>query len=446
MESKKILFYFENTSYGSMKFYKLAVALNNQKYKNHITPIILTSNETIAKSALNDDIETKFFKPFYNNFKNIPYINISPFFAFCRDLILFKLYKKELGHIVSNIKPDWIILPSDTSYNEYIILANMGIKSLIVQFTMDSTCVPELVNYMRLLTLGRRFSFTERVADNLLRRFPAYNCRFAALKGPYNGSPLKHLVLKLHKILPHCERKGCGKSTYLALNGEAFKEIFAEYGVDKSKLIVTGNPEDDQMAVLLSQKHKIKQQVKDYFKTDDKGLVTFFLQPMDNFPHYGKYDYITGIKMILRILGRYQSKISVTVKCHPKTDKRKYRFFEKEFGCKVIGEETGISNEELILSSKFVITMSSTVGFHAFAAGVPLISFNFGMLIPDHLKHTGGSIHCTSVEEIEYAIKELMKENSPLRQGAMEKDKKAAQKYMMPDGKCVDRIFDLIRE
>lgn len=446
MASKRILFYLQNTDYGAMKFYRLALALNDSRYRNHVTPIVLTTDENVAKSALSDNIEVKFFKPFYKKLKSIPYIGTFRLVAFCRDLILFELYKKELRRIISKVNPDWVVLGSDTSYDENIVLANMGIKSLVVQYTMDSTCVPELVNYIRLLTLSRRLSLTERIVDNLLSKSPDYNCRFAALKGLYNGLPLKHLVLKLHKILPCCERKGGGNSTYLALNGEGFKEIFVEYGVDKSKLVVTGNPEDDRIKNLIPQKSKIKQKVKDFFKLGNKELVTLFLQPMDKFPYYGRYDYVTSIKIILRILNKYSSKIAATVKCHPKTNPNNYSFLEKEFAYKIIGEDTGIANEELVLASKFVITMSSTVGFHAFAGGVPLVSFNFGMLIPDSLKNTGGSIHCTSVKEIEFTINELMKENSPLRQKTIENGQKAAQKYMMLDGKCVDRIFSIIRE
>lgn len=443
--NKKILFYLDKTDYGSMKFYRLAKSLNKLKYKNHITPVILTPSKEIAKMAEIDKIETTFFKPFFKYLKRIRYIKLFPVFIFCRDLVLFALYKKELSSIVYATNPSWIILASDSSYNENIILANMGTKSLVVQFTMDSLCVPELVNYMQCWENRRKFSCTKWIVDRLLRISRDYNCRFSTLKGPYKGSALQHTVLKLHKILPQGERKGCGNSTRVALNGKAYQEIFIEYGVSKSKLVVTGNPEDDKTRSLLSQKDKIKEKVKNYFGSNVE-LVTVFLQSLDKWPCYEKYDYISCIKMILKVMQKHKSNVTIIVKCHPKTIEEKYKFLDNEFGCRTIGENTGITNEELILSSKFVITMTSTVGFHSFALGVPLISFNFGMQVPDHLKHTGGTIHCESISEIELAIDELMKENNSLRSKAIKNGENAAKKVMMLDGKCTDRIFEIVRQ
>ena len=442
MNKKKVLFHLEA---GQTQLYNLALNLNKEKYRKFIIPIILTSSKFIAGKAENDGLYYVFFKPFYDNIKKIRLADTFSLSRLVKDLFLFKFYKIELKNIVKKINPDLLFLGTDVGYNENIVLSNLGIKTIVNHFSIDSTVAAEEEEYMRFQYKNRKFSLLERLIDKIIKKSPDYNCRFGNLKGPYFGYPLRHFVLKFFKILPKCERTGGGNSAYFAIAGYGYIDVFCDYGIPKSKLVVTGNPEHDNILENTFNKTNIMKNVYKNFKLENKKIVMIFLQTLHTLKDFVNYDYITSIKLILNSLLKYKEKIHVIVKCHPRTNKRDYIYLEKMFQCTVIGNEIGFSNEELIISSEFMITFSSTVGRLGFILKVPVISFNFGLNAPNSLKNTGGTFHCQSIDEFDKVIDELLQENGSMRNNIIEKGNVAVEKFLKLDGKCVDRIFNILK-
>ena len=206
---------------------------------------------------------------------------------------------------------------------------------------------------------------------------------------------------------------------------------------------MTGNPDNDVLIKTLDHKEEIIEKVKNYFKIKDKKIVTIFLTKFYDRKDAANYE-ITN-KMLLRDLLRYKEEIHVVAKVHPKTNKEDYLHYEKLFKCSVIDEETGLNNDELIVSSEIYMSVGSTTGLFAYALGIPVITYNFGLFTTEVFYRISGSLHCTTLEELSKAVDELLNRDSKVRKETIEKGNRAAQKYMKIDGKCYQRIFELIK-
>ena len=74
-------------------------------------------------------------------------------------------------------------------------------------------------------------------------------------------------------------------------------------------------------------------------------------------------------------------------------------------------KQGAVSNYDLIYSSDLNITMCSTVGIDAMLLKKPLLSFNFGILVPDFLKHICNDIFVDSPESSGVYIEQIFNDH-----------------------------------
>jgi predicted glycosyltransferase len=113
----------------------------------------------------------------------------------------------------------------------------------------------------------------------------------------------------------------------------------------------------------------------------------------------------------------------------------------------IVTDEAGEDfNNRLILSSRLVITRTSTVGYNALALGVPLLSYAlYDLLIEKHFATVGGAAIATSYADIVTQARRLLFDEDARTQLQQEQIAVRSQ-HMVLDGLCRERIGEVIRQ
>jgi len=414
-------FYLKRLSYGTRKFLRFAGYVH--KETNRV--LIITPDRKIQQLAENEyDLPVILVSGIFNRW-NLKY--------FIGDILFFLIAKYYFKKLIKKIDLECIFLDTDTGYSENLVISQL-VDAIVIQFTIDSTNVAALVNYYKIKTPR-----SSRIVMKLFGGLSRYR-RFGILRGFYLASPGKHIVLKLLKLLPQCERKGGGKSRFLCVNGPIFKNIFTEYGVMEHKIIDTGSPDDDEIFPFLDEEYqkKQKQLVRQRLniKENQRKIAVLFLQPFENYYYFGQKKYGEWLDHIIKFL--LDLDVCILIKTHPKHKKGIYRRYESQ-GIRVFEDNELATNFELMILSDLMITISSSVGLQGMALKRPVITYNFDMIIPEHLKYIKPRLHANTFEEFKQTVINVLKDSPRLQYDII-------SQYMRLDGKNKNRIIELLNE
>lgn len=164
---------------------------------------------------------------------------------------------------------------------------------------------------------------------------------------------------------------------YILVIDRLMKKEMISQGFDSKKLIITGNPFFDTFPILTSSSRKEK-------------VISFFSQPFSESCKKDKnyLDYSNEIQVfrdIVRALEKFQLKIPLKIKFHPR-DTKLNKLDKIIKGSKLnISIEKKLSAENLIKKSKLIIGINSMVLFQAAMMDKPVLSYQPNLKKPDPL-------------------------------------------------------------
>lgn len=210
---------------------------------------------------------------------------------------------------------------------------------------------------------------------------------------------------------------GFGPVDYFTVSGHKIKENYIKLGIDRRKMIVTGNPSYDH---LLRLKEDFTAERRKMFREElkiaqDLKIFTFFLSP-SSFTQ-------TQIDEVLVVAKEIYSKVAgifFILKFHPKTRKIDPPKFDNEFkrftnNFLIITDYIDEAyNAKLVLISDFLVQKQCTAGFIAILFRKPIISYNiFATDYEDAMyKVLDASVHVGSIEDLQRVLSDIVEKKS----------------------------------
>jgi glycosyltransferase involved in cell wall biosynthesis len=153
----------------------------------------------------------------------------------------------------------------------------------------------------------------------------------------------------------------------LAVCGRASAEIYRRHGVPAERIVVTGQPAYDRLAVLGAEGHSSE---REYLPPGKERLVVFFSQPSEvTFSRRRKLELLRAAAG----LQRSSAATAVLVKPHPREDPQELEGLIKQAG---LPQEAilpfRLDLYKLLIESDVVVTAFSTVGVEALVLGKPV--------------------------------------------------------------------------
>jgi hypothetical protein len=233
----------------------------------------------------------------------------------------------------------------------------------------------------------------------------------------------------------------------LCVNGPAPGKVLFEAGATHARQVVTGSPLDDKLFHIAREfSADDEQSLRDQLNIPAEScIIAFFLQ---NFHErmLGGHDYYAEVTRIMHDLVEIDERVVMMVKPHPRHDKAMFSAQNNNPRLIVTDEAGEDFNNRLILSSRLVITRTSTVGYNALALGVPLLSYAlYDLLIEKHFATVGGAAIATSYADIVTQARRLLFDEDARTQLQQEQIAVRSQ-HMVLDGLCRERIGEVIRQ
>ena len=353
--------------------------------------------------------------------------------VFFYKLILFLNYKKVMKHYFEKNKYDYVFIWSDASFNEELVISQY-VKTLCIQFTMNTSNTNELVRWFK---YEREKHQKKAWLIEKLTQASQYRC-FGELYGPHGGNYINHLVMKLLNILPEGERMGMGESSAVFVMGDKFKDEFIKLGVPKEKIHIGG-------ALSYSKIFDLKPN----FMIEEKKIVTIFLQNIKKNDDllFGNYDFYNSLSILLnQVKNTLNNNVIFYFKLHPKELHSPFleEFFQSFSVAYKVFKQGSVSNYDLIYSSDLNITMCSTVGIDTMLLKKPLLSFNFGILLPDFLKYICKDIFVDSPENSATYIEKIFK-NHEFKNTIIEKAYSDVQHFVNIQSNVVKKMLMVLK-
>ena len=167
-------------------------------------------------------------------------------------------------------------------------------------------------------------------------------------------------------------------------------------------------------------------------------------------PSFFSKEQVDEVTIIIETVLAFDSKASLCLKFHPKTEKRFIEIFDNLLSqrtsrYKIISGSTGDKvNLDIVLSSKCIIQKQSTVGFIAMMTSVPMISYNLieTDYYDDMYKYMEASWHCETATEVTNKLSALndLEEVQKLRG----KQQTACSNFCLRNDSATNSIVEII--
>lgn len=183
-------------------------------------------------------------------------------------------------------------------------------------------------------------------------------------------------------------------SDYILVIDQIMKKELIDFGIEKNKIFITGNPCFDYLYLV---------------KEENNNLVCFFSQPfseLDKTVNPCNFNEVKIFRDIIRVLERIPIPFKVIIKIHPKGENIG-KFSEIIKNSKLsIKIEKNLSTEELIKKSSIIIGINSMALFISSLMGRKTISFQPGLKGKDFLlsNKLGLSVLARNEKELQIAL------------------------------------------
>jgi hypothetical protein len=340
--------------------------------------------------------------------------------------------QRHVDKILQELQPSVLVMPHDELAIDRLFIScadSKHIPTLHIQHGLslpgerrEALYGPHIYSRIKHLNMLLPRAFMLMRLDNLTRR-QLIETGWLGIKQAFRYKPMGH--------------GGCSK---MAVFGSADKELFVSEGISPERIVVTGNPKFDYLfsAKESGCKSKICQR---WEITEDKDIILLLT---DGFVRIGVWTLEQGRQFIMAIC-KATSKLpqsKLIIKLHPLIEKEvDYQQIVKDLPePPIICQDVPLS--ELLHACSLAITVSSTAGLEAMAAGKPLLIVN---LFRDEtlFDETNGAIIVRKESDLLPALESI------LYHGLSEQMKEAANKFVyqhayVQDGKAAKRIADLI--
>jgi|GEM_PF-4391285 len=366
------------------------------------------------------------------------------------DFFIQRFYKRLAQHMLSQVKPDVVLVSGDFRGFEYFV-CKYAPYSMVIEITVYAYMPEDYVTYVNVLQ--SKWAHIPKRIDCWLERLTGHHI-LARLGGePYlpHGMQLwKTLASYLGGMHYQVFMKGGGTSDMIALNMVVDKYIHEGLGVPASKLVVTGSPLYD---FLVSFKAQASQQrrvaLKASIDLEPDAPYILFLMPiykdLRSFNMWG--DHFELVNWVLNAILENAPEHIVLIKLHPRntldemhpvTSHPRLRYLDPgRF-------TTDRQNTELIDASDMVIMNTSSVGISVLALDRLLLTYNLNDNLDgrffDKLK---ANRHANNRPDFEKAVHELLYDGNA-KEIALQQQRQFVAEHLQLDGKCCDRISLLI--
>ena len=340
--------------------------------------------------------------------------------------------RRDVNKILQEVQPSVIVMPHDTM---------IPVDGLFISCA-DSKCIPTLYVPHGALLLESRMGPCGPGIHNWLRYLKR------ALLGMFRLMQLnilsrRHLVETgwlwvkhafRHKLEGHA---GCSK---MAVFSNTAKELSVSEGISPERIVVTGNPKFDYL--FYAKESGCKSKVCQTYGIAENKDITLLLT--DYLVECGKWTPKQRKQFVIAICKAVSQlpQAKLVIKLHPSVEREEdYQEIVKD-----LPEPPIICKDvplwELLHACSLAITVLSTAGLEAMAAGKPLVAINlFGDAEP--FDETSGAIIVHRESDLLPALETI------LYNGLSEEKKEAASKFVYQhayaqDGKAAKRIADLI--
>lgn len=343
--------------------------------------------------------------------------------------------RREVDKILTELHPSVVAMPHDTAIpldKTFISCADYKhIPTLYVLHGMYSPVgrkghpygpgIRSWIRYLRMALLG---AVRLMRIDDLSRRRLA-ETGWLWIKHAFTYKPEGH--------------GGCSK---MAVFGDATKELFVSEGISPDRIVVAGNPKLDYL-FSANGTHCKAEVCQRYGIPQDKDIILLLTG------YFVEYGYWTPEQREQFVMAIFQAssrlpQSKLIIKLHPAVEREAdYQAIIKDLPePPVICQNVPLW--ELLHACSLAITVQSTAGLEAMAAGKPLLIVNlFGDAEP--FDETSGATVIRKEDDLLPALQAI------LCQGLSDEMKEAASKFVyrhayLQDGKAAKRIADLIVE
>lgn len=419
-------------------FLRVAVELKNRSFEPiFILPGFMDSNQTgnfLSSCGIRYE------------YVNFPIVFSEPFTFWLR---LAFAYRKICIHLLDKYKPVLVVFVDDSSgFRAFLqkIAATKKIKTTVLQWTVESSTKKVDEDYYRSKWLAK-YRRSDRLFDKILNSMNLSLLKVWYLKQLkkrfYDNSILKLCGFDFSRDI---DCLGGGTSDFFIVVSKHAKEQFASQGIDENKMKVLGTPLFDEYADILGLgKREIDKEMRERLNIDNnKPLITFGTQPLDQKDLLTEQKYIKSVKDIIIQLLEYGDNCNIILKLHPAESPAYYESQLKDL-IKYIRITNSVDTKKLIYVSKIYITACSSTATAAIAFGVPVITYNFWdteNFLFSYYKFFGGTLHAESIEEVREFIRKLLCEDKELVLRLKENQAIVKRDKLILDGDCTMRIAD----
>jgi len=341
--------------------------------------------------------------------------------------------RREVDKILQEVQPSVVVMPHDTAIpvdGLFISCADSRhIPTLYVAHGMYSPMArkghpygPGIYSWIKYLKMALLGAFRLMRLDSLSRR---------------------RLIETGWLWIKHAFRykaEGHGGCSKMAVFGDATKELFVSEGISPGRIVVTGNPKFDQL--FYAKGSDCKSRVcRRYGISEDKDIILLLTGYFVEFGLWTPGQRKQFIMAVCKATSKLpQSKL--IIKLHPVVEREAdYQEIVKDLPePPVICQNVPLW--ELLHACSMAVTIFSTTGLEAMAAGKPLMIVNFfGDVEP--FDETSGAVVVRKESDLLPALETI------LYNGLSEKMKEKASRFVhrhayVQDGKAAKRIADLI--
>jgi len=341
--------------------------------------------------------------------------------------------RRDVERIFQEVQPSVIVMPHDTAIplDELFISCadSRHIPTLYVQHGMFTPVSrkghpygPGICSWLKYLKVALWGAFRLIRLDNLSRR-RLVETGWLWIKHAFRYKPEGH--------------SGCTK---MAVFGDDTKELFVSEGISPERIVVTGNPKFDYLFFTKGSDCKLKvcQRYNIVEGTNIILLLTGYFVEYGHWTSEQRRQFVLAISQAVSKLP--QSKL--IIKLHPVVEKEvDYREIVKDLTePPIICQDVPLW--ELLHACNLTITVWSTGGLEAMAAGKPLMIVNL-FEDTEPFDETSGAIVMRKEDDLLPSLEAV------LYHGLSQEKKDAASKFVyrrayVQDGKAANRIADLI--
>lgn len=363
------------------------------------------------------------------------------FLDFIKEIYRLKKTYHDISNLIKDKQPRALLIYDDREYGiQQVLIKIFKKKSLPVIIVPIAVTTPDEDFLARcknqsLICSGEKSPFINKIAKKV-------NSTFCYKKDDLEllYYPASHLLAgyALDLISKNPWYIGGGNSSVLAVDGDKEKLKAINDGIPTNKIVITGNPDNDELYVTYEKRFEYKRDLfqKNNFNTNNKLIIFAVPQVAENnFISWEEhYRILDGMIDSLTKTGHH-----ILLSLHPKSNYDNYKKFEDKYNCKISSQPL---KQILPLGDIFVSTYSATV-YWAILCSIPTIIvdyYNFNYHLFGNMK---GIIKVKENTKLSNALNNLITNQSYYNE-MKNWQKESAESITAFDGKARERILSLI--